>query len=261
MQPRPEPEPEQEPGPEPEPVLRPGLSLPLPLPGVALLEWSASSGAGTRNTTSSARSRSRRGVQSSKTRSQNSHETGQKRPRDEQGGMELARDIAEIFCAAAVDPRSTALPVAKLQFIEKHVSALVRDGRYQGTASDSCLWWRGPVVGNRRVTNRIRTKGLRSVCFMLHFNELGEGRVRASPLCVLRVREELLARGGARGPAQTAPGAPRTPTRSSSGARTPSELPVEHSLHQGTPSRKCRKPGESPRGKKLFVRNTCMRHA
>jgi hypothetical protein len=137
MQPRPEPEPEQEPGPEPEPVLRPGLSLPLPLPGVALLEWSASSGAGTRNTTSSARSRSRRGVQSSKTRSQNSHETGQKRPRDEQGGMELARDIAEIFCAAAVDPRSTALPVAKLQFIEKHVSALVRDGRYQATASDS----------------------------------------------------------------------------------------------------------------------------
>ena len=114
------------------------------------------------------------------------------------------------------------------------------------------------MVGNRRVTNRIRTKGLRSVCFMLHFNELGEGRVRASPLCVLRVREELLARGGARGPAQTAPGAPRTPTRSSSGARTPSELPVEHSLHQGTPSRKCRKPGESPRGKKLFVRNTCL---
>lgn len=68
---------------------------------------------------------------------QNTRTTGQKRPRDEQGGMELARDIAEIFCAAAVDPRSTALPVAKLQFIEKHVSALVRDGRYQATASDS----------------------------------------------------------------------------------------------------------------------------
>jgi hypothetical protein len=216
---------------------------------------------------------------------QNTRTTGQKRPRDEQGGMELARDIAEIFCAAAVDPRSTALPVAKLQFIEKHVSALVRDGRYQATASDStdtytlpdavrgakadeavkildglqklvgsfrgsfpslpppsppspeghlvvvfsgyqvgsaaCLWWRGPVVGNRRVTNRIRTKGLRSVCFMLHFLMSLARVVFAQALCAFFACARSSSHEGAHGvprkqlrePLAHPRGAPRAPGR------------------------------------------------